>query len=151
MQVLSDFLKHFIEADKEEWILEALNNDDVTDFVIYLNTEEQLYSRGVDSEGAQLSPPYTPLTVEIKKEKGQRFDHVTLKDTGQFYESFKVTAIKSGDLVIEADAQKEDNNLIDKYGEDVLGLTEESLDRFREMVYEELINVIWKEIQAIMP
>ena len=57
--------------------------------IIDLNTEEQLYSQGVDSKGVQLGE-YSIYTKGLKQNKGQRTDHITLKDTGEFYKSFSI-------------------------------------------------------------
>jgi hypothetical protein len=61
-----------------------------------------------------------------KRKKGQPTDRVTLKDTGDFYSSFQVLPFKGG-FIIDADPIKEDTNLFDRYGEDILGLNDENL------------------------
>ena len=51
---------------------------------------------------------YSPFTEIIKKGKGQPYNKVTLKDTGKFYYSFKVTA-KTLYFRIDADFQKDEH------------------------------------------
>ena len=48
----------------------------------------QLYKEGVVEDGGQaiVLPNYSPYTVQMKIEKGQPYDHMTLRDTGAFYE-----------------------------------------------------------------
>ena len=93
--------------------------------IIDLNTIDQLYNEGIDSKGIQLGE-YTNYTKSLKQVKGQRTDHITLKDTGVFYKSFKVALIGNA-INISADAQKEDTNLFKEYGIDIVGLTEDSM------------------------
>ena len=56
-----------------------------------------------------------------------RVDHITLRDTGEFYESFKVVPLLRG-FRIEADPDKGGgDNLFDDFGEDIVGLSEENI------------------------
>lgn len=90
--------------------------------VIDMNTE-QLYA-GVNSEGVSLESiggPYSPVTVEIKKSKGQPTDRVTLKDTGDFYEGFFVKA--SGGMWQISSKDDKTQKLIDDWGADIFGNT----------------------------
>jgi len=99
--------------------------------IIDLNTQEQLFEQGIDSKGRSLGE-YSIATIEGtrnflgKKQKGQRFDHITLKDTGDFYKSFAVQ-LEGTTIRITADGQKEDTNLFQEYGIDIVGLTEDSM------------------------
>ena len=47
-----------------------------------MNSEDQLYEQGVNRLGVNIMDyaPYSPLTIEIKKEKGQPYNRVTLRD-----------------------------------------------------------------------
>ena len=58
-----------------------------------------------------------------KKKQGQFID---LKDTGEFYASWKVKVFQRF-ISIDANPIKEKNNLFDDYGEDLLGLTDDNL------------------------
>ena len=96
------------------------------DYIIELNTEgektSQLFELGVDSQGNRLGD-YSGFTKNIKASKGQRIDHITLKDTGEFYKSFKVTPNKKG-FRITANPNKDDSNLFDDFGVDIVGYKE---------------------------
>jgi len=105
--------------------------------VISLNTEgeptSQLYELGEDSLGKGLQGKtilkdgeYTPFTKNEKSIVGQRYDHPTLKYTGAFYASFVVKPYKGG-FEIDADPVKDDTNLFDELGKDILGLNDENL------------------------
>lgn len=94
-------------------------------------TEEQLFKEGKDGLGVKL-PAYSPKTVFIKKLKGQPFDRTTLKDEGIFHNSIKVKLGKGG-ILIDSDPIKEDTDLIEVYGEEILFLAEENLTEFRNI------------------
>ena len=83
MQALRTFLNKFISLERNAFKI-VFRTDEIKNKIIYLNTIEQLYEQGIDSEGLELYPFYSESTIIYKKEKGQRFDHVTLNDTGFF-------------------------------------------------------------------
>jgi hypothetical protein len=119
-------------------------DEDVKDEIIRLNTEEQLEEQGIDSLGRDLGD-YSPLTIMFKKMKGQRYDHITLKDTGEFYNSW-VVRVTVNDITIDANDQKEDTALFEVYGVDVIGLTEENLVYIKEMILENYIKYLLNEL-----
>lgn len=108
-------------------------------------TEEQLFEKGIDGLGKRL-PSYSPVTVQLKKLKGQPFDRTTLRDTGEFHSSIKVKLQKDG-IKIESDPIKEDTNLLEVYGEEILFLTEENLTEFRNVL---LKDDLIKDIRAAL-
>jgi pimeloyl-CoA synthetase len=116
-----------LESAKGSFIITELSKDEnLKDNIIYYNTYEQLYNKGIDSTGALITPLYSKKTFSIKTEKGQRTDHVTLKDTGEFYDSFRVLNTPDG-LLITADSIKDDTDLRERYGKEIIGLTDNSL------------------------
>lgn len=110
-------------------LLHVFKKEANTDLVLLLNTDEQLF-QGLDAEGKSLKEiggGYAPLTIELKRLKGQPTDRVTLYDTGEFYNSFRVFAGKTH-LDITADTLKEgDVDLQDRYGRNLLGLNDDSI------------------------
>lgn len=91
-----------------------------------MNSEDQLYEQGINRLGVNIMDyaPYSPLTIEIKKEKGQPYNRVTLRDEGEFEHSFYVEADTQQFTIKAADWKTED--LIQRYGRQILGLTEEN-------------------------
>lgn len=91
-----------------------------------MNSEDQLYEQGINRLGVNIMDyaPYSPLTIEIKKEKGQPYNRVTLRDEGDFEQSFYVEADRQQFTIKAADWKTED--LIQRYGRQILGLTEEN-------------------------
>lgn len=106
-------------------MLFLFQNGDFRKLIIDLNTIDQLYNQGVDSRGRSLGD-YTAYTKSLKQAKGQRTDHITLKDTGEFYNSFRII-LNGNALQIIADPIKEDTNLFQEFGIDIVGLTEDSM------------------------
>lgn len=147
MEILKKLAEKVKALTVNDLIHELSESPEFNDLIIELNTRSQLYERGIDSRGRSLGD-YAANTIEGtkfykgKKEKGQRFDHITLNDTGEFYESFKVTIDTGFDIIIDADTIKDTIDLLDAYGEDILGLTEESLKTLREKALEILIPYI---------
>lgn len=119
-------------------MLFLFQNAEFRKLIIDLNTIDQLYNQGVDSRGVSLGD-YTAYTKSLKQQKGERYDHITLKDTGEFYKSFRI--IFTGDaLQIIANPIKDDTNLFKEFGIDIVGLTEYSMS-----------VVITKALQLVKP
>lgn len=118
-------------SDDKAWLF-SLNNVDVQEEIIRLNTEDQLYDQGIDSEGITLGE-YSQFTVAAKRRKGQRVDHVTLRDTGEFYSTWRVIVYHDA-FEIDANDVKFDKALFEVYGEDVLGLTQANKERIRDVI-----------------
>lgn len=126
-------------------------NDIIRDFVadenqniLDLNRNNQLYDKGLRADGSKVKPAYTSFTKKIKKEKGQVYDRVTLKDTGDFYNSFKLN-LTSFDFEIGATDSKTDE-LTAKYGEGIFGLTIENKRKLSDKLAKTLLIKIRKRI-----
>lgn len=114
--------------------------------LIDMNAQDQLYAKGVNRLGVRIDEyqPYRPLTIQVKIEKRQPYDRVTLKDTGEFYDSFYVETAEDR-FYIKASDEKT-NWLIKKYGAEIFGLTNDSLAEFiNDYVKDEAYNRV-KEI-----
>ena len=112
-----------------------------------LNSEQQLYDNGVNALGVDISSyqPYAPMTIGIKKMNGQPSDRVTLRDTGDFHNSFFVKFGKDGFAIDATDSKR--NDLVSKYGKQIFGLTQESKTYVsNEILKPELLD----EIKAIL-
>lgn len=150
---IDKLLDSIAQLDESKMWFFAVDKD-VQEEIIRLNTEEQLEEQGIDALGRDLGD-YSPLTIIFKKMKRQRYDHITLKDTGEFYNSWKVI-VTVNDITIDADGQKDSDfdkwigesgtNLFEVYGVDVLGLTEENLNYIKEMILENYIKYLLNEL-----
>lgn len=89
----------------------------------------QLWS-GETAQATPIQPQYTPRTKRIKRGKGQPYDRVTLKDTGDFHASIYSYVDGRNDIVIDAkDSKKE--KLVTKYTAEIFGLKPNNMEQFR--------------------
>jgi len=131
---LTTYLKRVSELSFDKAFILAVN-EEVKKEIIRLNTRDQLFDKGQDSLGNSLGT-YRPFTITRKQERGQPFEFVTLFWDGDFYKSFRVFVDRSNlDIIIEADgAEKDDKDLRDVYGEDIIGLNPENLQIIIDMI-----------------
>lgn len=80
------------------------------------------------STGEDITPEYALSTIAAKKRKGQPYDRVTLRDTGDFYTSRFVFA-DQGKIVNGSDVQYSEF-LVKRYGEQIYGLDTENRKDF---------------------
>lgn len=101
--------------------------------------EKQLYEKGENAAGISIADymPYKPLTIQIKTEKRQPTDRVTLRDTGDFHKSIHVEADQTYFEIVADDWKTDDLKF--KYGDNILGLTDENLN-----------ELLWKKIYPEM-
>lgn len=109
--------------------------------IIDYNTQDQLFEKGINSLGVKIASfdPYSQVTVEIKEQKGQPFDRVTLLDEGDFYAGWFIKIFP--DRIEFGSADPKEVDLIERYGEDIFGLTQENLMDF-------IINIMRPELQV---
>lgn len=139
-------VKNFIDFLKIDKIMKRVifADGEMREFIISLN-QEQLYDSGRDSKGEELGyPGYAQYTMYIKEEKGQRYDHVTLKDHGYFYDSFYVKWTSTGIEIWAEDEKTED--LVLRYGEDIFGLDLLSMEELRVKLIDTINRVIREKI-----
>ena len=91
-----------------------------------MQTEEQMY-QGINASGNAISPDYADSTINYKKRNLQPYDRVTLKDSGDFYDSIEIEA-RTDDFVISTQITYS-IYLVTKYAE-ILGITDTNLQTF---------------------
>lgn len=105
----------------EQVARESIN--ETKEVIADLNAEQMF--RGLRADGSEITPSYSELTVQIKKMKGQVFDHVTLRDTGAFQQAMFVRV--SGLQVITGSSDLKSPKLERKYSKakgSIFGLSE---------------------------
>ncbi len=132
---------------------QLFTDNEFTDYIIELNTQYQLYTLGINAKGERLDDiagGYSPYTIEQKEKKGQPTDRVTLKDTGEFYASFRVKWLAAGDgaMQITANTIKDQTDLIKEWGKDILGLDDESLSNLRNFAAIKIKGYIDRKLAA---
>lgn len=130
VEALKNVINNFVSLREEVIISNVYKLNEVKDYIVELNTEgqptSQLYEQGVNSDGQQLGN-YTSRSIFLKLTGtgDKKIDHITLKDTGEFYRSFKVEVMKNGFEII-ANPLKPDNDLTDRFGKEIIGLSEQN-------------------------
>ena len=150
MKALADLLKKIsrIETKADRLFVKILKDSNVQAQIMDFNLE-QMYEGGIDSEGRSLGE-YATITVQYYKPLARslgndgRTDHITLKDTGEFYKSFRIKVENDG-FKITADTIKENTDLAQIYP-DVIGLTKESKQMVSELITPYFIESIRKEL-----
>jgi hypothetical protein len=99
---------------------------------------DQLESKGIDEDG-DIIGLYSAMTERLNPEKieGTPF---TLNDTGEFYDSMIITVLKDS-IIIDADSIKVDESggktdLFQKYGDGIIGLTDENKNKLADEILE---------------
>ena len=112
------------------WV-SVLKRPSLRTFILDLVREDQLLEQGIDEDGDVIGT-YSEYTEIINPEKVAG-SHYTLKDTGEFFDSFYIDVFPSYFEInanpIKTDDDGETTNLFYEYGEGIMGLTTESLDK----------------------
>ena len=114
----------------------AFNDPEFKKYILDLIRNDQLFEKGIDSDG-DIIGYYSEWTEMMNPEKVAGTPY-TLKDTGAFYESM-IIYIYDNYIEIDADPikknqQGEEDNLFYKYGENIIGLTEENLEKVSKKI-----------------
>lgn len=134
-----EMLERFQSLDVDRAIKMTLG---LTSKIIIEKNQDQMLN-GFRADDSYILPEYTPYTREKKEEKGWDPDKVTLYDTGDFYNAM-FADVSYFDIEIDStDSKTED--LIEKYGEKIFGLSDESKEEYRDDAMPVLIEKI-KEI-----
>jgi len=94
--------------------------------ILNLNRDSQLYNKGIDSDGQRIFPTYSPFTRLIKRSEGKIFNHVTLFDTGDFYNGFRIKFNGYGKPFNIYSTDSKSSELQENYGTNIFGLTDQN-------------------------
>lgn len=153
MDVLLRLAQRAANLNPNEILNAVLANKELQEKILDLNRYGQLFDKGINSEGKRLSDiggSYSPVTLDISIAKGRpkkSANHIDLHDTGEFYDSFYIT-LGEDSFEIEANPIKDDTNLLTEWGDEILGLTDESLDILAGWVREELYPALIEYLLA---
>jgi hypothetical protein len=145
-------LKKAIGLNFDSFFYNIWRSKAVQTYIEFLNKDQ--LKRSEDSKGVQLSykdnngnvrTGYSPLTAKLSKGRKKIGQPFNLFDTGEFYKSIKATPELKG-VDLDADFQKEDTNLEKKFGKDIIGLTDENLQKLQEFIKPIVILNLRKEL-----
>lgn len=149
MGILNDLLgrvKTFNEGlTGGTYIAEIIERNDWQ--IIGWNADDQLYDKGITATGVSIwdYAPYSPVTIQYKQEEGQPYDRVTLRDTGDFHNSFYLQ-IDNEKFAFDAEDWKT-RDLLRLYGDEIMGLTDYNIQRLEdEILLPELMKTAVKTL-----
>ena len=149
MGILNDLLgrvKTFNEGlTGGTYIAEIIERNDWQ--IIGWNADDQLYDKGITATGVSIwdYAPYSPVTIQYKQEEGQPYDRVTLRDTGEFHQSFYLQ-IDNEKFAFDAEDWKT-RELLRQYGDEIMGLTDYNIQRLEdEILLPELMKTAVKTL-----
>lgn len=114
----------------------VLNTSEIKELIVRLNTEDQLGKEHVDSLDKPLFSivnkrgVYSKFTEELTQGLKRAGEQYNLNLTGEFWDSFRVE-VRQNEIKITANPIKEDTNLLEEYGRDILGLTAKNKELLR--------------------
>ena len=135
--VVRKVLENIMNLNEDELFIELVRVPSITEHIIYLNTFDQLFVGGLNTDG-NLIGTYSPVTEALTS--GQSFNYQGLTkqktagspyffyDSGNFIESFTVKIVNGG-FVISANDDIDDplfDTLSQKFGKKLIGLSANS-------------------------
>ena len=143
MKALSDLITvlSYFDVLLIDSVKQAVANNQ--NMIIRLNSKAQLGEKALNSDGVDIFSyaPYAPLTITLKKAEGRPTDRVTLEDEGDFHDSFYIDFQEDGFEIRASDWKTQE--LIYKYGESILGLTDENIELVaRQFIVPEIHKMI---------
>lgn len=133
--------------------VEIFQRRDVALFVEELN--RQRLNKGKTTQDKDITnlktgtSKYSPVTVAIYKKIGRLVfagQNYTMKHTGKFHRSIKVTTITKNYIEITGDPMKPQVNLYKTYGTFLLGASETDLQRLRQKVLPLILETVQKQL-----
>lgn len=130
-----DKIKKLAAFDRILAMQYIFNDKQVQELIHELNIKQ--LQQGKDSKDRSL-PFYSKTSV---RKFGKKAGRITLFETGAFYASIHTIVNNSG-VVIDADAQKENTNLFNRYGVDIIGLDDVNMSVLADFAKSKLIEYI---------
>jgi hypothetical protein len=123
--------------------LEAIDTNEKK--LIIKSVHEQL-QEGIDEDG-DIMGVYKEITERITQGRKKAGDPYTLEDTGAFYRSMFVVVLIDA-IIIDGQGQKSPiDNLFAKFGEGIVGLTPQNMDKLRKRLKTKYIDYVRKVLQ----
>lgn len=152
---LTDLIKNGKGLTFDKTLFFVFSQQEIQLFAIELNTGGpnnseygQLFLHGIDAQGVELTQiggEYAPITKDLKRFDGLPFDLVTLYQEGDFYRSWEFVQ-RADSFALRADTLKEGQDLQERWGSDIIGLTNESIQELTNEVVPEIISFIIRKL-----
>lgn len=144
---LTKLVKNVRSLDQKEILLQIWKDNEVAVFILDLNRVDQLLKNREDSFGDPIgvysgdrgSVSFKGVTVSKK-----RNTKYVLYDTGKFFSSFDLVTKKDAAVIKANDVKPDGTRLTEKFGTEILGLTNESLGKLIEKILPIFIDHVRK-------
>lgn len=143
MTTAAEMMRRWDSVDIEEIVVESIE-DTKADLVE--ENLSQMYD-GLKADQTQITPLYAPRTVKAKQKKGQPYDRVTGKDTGQMYK--RAGAIVDNDVVRIGSDVPYANDFEKKYGSDVWGIGGQYKSNYLETLQPVMVEKVKNKTGAL--
>jgi len=147
MWKLEAFARNLLKLNEDAAFKKVISDKNIQLEAVRLNTDEQLYIRGVDVHGnklrsiyARFGKFYADRTIQIKNEKGQPTDRVTMRDTGAMYKTEKAI-IKANELKLDMNTYDLEENWGQFVGLDTVSKVQ-LVDKAKPIIKEYVKNTI---------
>jgi len=153
-QRLRDLADRIIELDDDLLVANIMRKPEVQEFILDMVKNDQLFNEGESYLSVKLDTiggEYSDATIdgifgvfEGKKQRGLPFDRVTLFNEGDFYDSFEIDiGLKTWQF--DADYDKDGTDLRKRWGDEIVGLNQENLQRLINELREKIIEGLRRE------
>jgi len=135
--------RYHLLSEAVAWIdtFDSVTKKQIIDWI----QQDQLIDEGINKFG-KIIGCYSYATELISNGKKKQGDHYNLFDTGAFFRSF-VVIVGIDAIKIDANAQKGEDNLFKKFGNKIIGLTDENFTKLKELVKKSYISYARKVLQ----
>lgn len=121
----------------------------LSNMILEMIRQDQLFKQGIDEDG-DIIGLYSEWTEMLNPDK-QAGTPYTLFDTGAFYESMRIVVLNDSFVVeaqpIKIDEDGKQTNLFEKYGEGIVGLTDENKEKLAIEIKKRFIDEVNKLLQ----
>lgn len=140
MKKIQNLIASIKEKEQEIPVFVRAACESLFDAIVEMVMVDQLYTNGINGDGVKLADyePYSRFTIEIKQERGQPTDRVTLKDSGAFHHYGWVIYEDTGFRVTSIDDKT--RKLVTRYGEAIFKLTTENQIRLSHRVRDKIAS-----------
>lgn len=150
MQKILRQFNNVIRLDINKVLNEVFKDKTVQQRIISINTFDQLFDEGINAVGVRLDSiggEYAINTIEGvpgkfegKRQRGLPYDHITLFDTGDYYQSHYILVFRDH-IEIKSNPIKGETNLYDEWGDDIVGIAPKNIPKVANIILP-LIRII---------
>jgi hypothetical protein len=134
--------RRLVETPTAKLLQKAIDKPRIKALIIELNTEVQLGQLHEDSNGVKLASndPFGGYSINTQRVKGVGKTDVDLKDTMQYWRSYRVVTLNSGDYVIDSNPTIHGNDLEARWGNEIEGLNTENARIANKEIEKEVVK-----------